>query len=218
MVSLFLFSCVVMNVLQVDDYVMISALQHTAFCPRQCALIHVEQTWDENLFTMRGNRVHERVDIPADELIEEVRVERAMPLWSHKLQITGKADVVEFYENQPPYPVEYKVGTRKARDADNVQLCAQALCLEEMLDCRVEKGAIYHYKSRRRREVLLDEKLRSLTLEVIAQTREILNNDTLPPPVADSRCEDCSLVEACLPYALKGFAPAAKKFDVFETS
>ncbi len=202
--------------LPVDDYVMISALQHTAYCPRQCALIHVEQTWDENLFTLRGNRVHERVDVPDDELIEGVRVERAMPLWSHALGLTGKADVVEFDEDNQPYPVEYKVGARKARDADSIQLCAQALCLEEMLGCRVEKGAIYHFKSRRRREVLLDSKLRSRTLQIISQTREIFASGTLPPPVADSRCEDCSLIDACLPYALQGFSPAAKKFDVFE--
>ena len=201
---------------QVDDYVMISALQHTAYCPRQCALIHVEQTWDENLFTMRGNRVHERVDIPEDELIEGVRIERAMPLWSHKLGLTGKADVVEFDKQNQPFPVEYKVGARKARDADSIQLCAQALCLEEMLECRVEKGAIYHARSRRRREVLLDEKLRSHTLKIIAQTREILASGQLPSPVADSRCEDCSLIDACLPYALKGFAPAASKFDIFK--
>lgn len=205
-----------MSMPQSDDYVMISALQHTAYCPRQCALIHVEQTWDENLFTMRGNRMHERVDVPEDELIEGIRVERAMPLWSHKLGLTGKADVVEFDGNEQPYPVEYKAGIRKVRDANSIQLCAQALCLEEMLECRVDKGAIYHFKSRRRQEVLLDEKLRSRTLQVISQTREILASDILPPPVADSRCEDCSLIDACLPYVLKGFIPTAKKFDVFE--
>lgn len=205
-----------MPMLQADDYVMISALQHTAYCPRQCALIHVEQTWDENLFTMRGNRVHERVDVPEDELVEGIRIERAMPLWSHKLGLTGKADVVEFDKNKQPYPVEYKVGGRKVRTANSIQLCAQALCLEEMLECRVDKGAIYHFKSRRRQEVSLDENLRSHTLRVISQTRNILASSLLPPPVADSRCEDCSLIDACLPYALKGFVPTAKKFDVFE--
>jgi CRISPR-associated exonuclease Cas4 len=203
---------------QVDDYVMISALQHYAYCPRQCALIHIEQTWDENVFTLRGNRVHEKVNVPEDELIEGVRVERAMPLWSHRLGLTGIADVVEFDASERPYPVEYKVGSRKARDADSIQLCAQALCLEEMLGCRVEKGAIYHFKSRRRREVLLDEKLRSRTLETIEQTRALLALGKLPPPVADNRCEDCSLLEACLPYALRDFSPTAKKFDVFEVS
>lgn len=200
----------------VDDYIMISALQHYAYCPRQCALIHIEQTWDENLFTLRGNRVHEKVNVPEDELIEGTRVERAMPLWSHRLGLTGIADVVEFDASDRPYPVEYKVGAHKAREADSIQLCAQALCLEEMLGCQVEKGAIYHFKSRRRREVLLDEKLRSRTLHTITQTRELIASGQLPPPVADSRCEDCSLLDACLPYALKGFAPAAKKFDVFE--
>ncbi len=115
-----------------DDYVLISALQHYAYCPRQCALIHIEQTFEENLYTLRGHRVHEKVNTPEYELIEGVRVDRALPLWSHQLGLTGIADVVEFLNDSTPYPVEYKSGSRKPRDADDIQLCAQALCLEEM--------------------------------------------------------------------------------------
>ncbi|MEM9007510.1 MAG: CRISPR-associated protein Cas4 [Cyanobacteria bacterium P01_F01_bin.86] len=198
-----------------DNYLMLSALQHHAYCPRQCALIHIEQTWDENLFTMRGNRVHENVNIPEDELIEDIRVERAIPLWSHKLGLTGIADVVEFYEDKIPYPVEYKVGSRKARDADSIQLCAQALCLEEMLNCTVEKGAIFHHKSRRRREVFFDEKLRSQTHETIIHTKALLAANKLPPPVADNRCSDCSLLDACMPYALKDFSSSIQDHNIF---
>lgn len=206
------------SMVEVDDYLMISALQHYAYCPRQCALIHVEKTWDENLYTMRGNRVHEVVNIPEDELIDGVRVERAMPLWSHRWGLTGIADVVEFQlqgSGEQPYPVEYKVGSRKLREADSIQLCAQALCLEEMLNCRVTEGAIFHHKSRRRRVVKLDEGLRSRTQQVIIATRQMLEAATLPPPVADARCPDCSLIESCLPYALQGFASSTQKHDLF---
>jgi CRISPR-associated protein Cas4 len=138
-----------------DDevFVLISALQHYAYCPRQCALIHIEKVWDENLYTLRGLRVHETVNTPSDELIEGVRVERAMPLWSHQLGLTGVGDVVEFLADGTPYPVEYKSGSRKVRVADSIQLCAQTLCLEEMLNCKVPQGAIFHHASRRRQKV-----------------------------------------------------------------
>ncbi|MGF1603405.1 MAG: CRISPR-associated protein Cas4 [Thermosynechococcaceae cyanobacterium] len=188
--------------------VLISALQHHAYCPRQCALIHVEKVWDENLYTLRGLRVHETVNTPGDELIEGVRVERAMPLWSHQLGLTGIGDVVEFLEDGTPYPVEYKAGSRKVRAADSIQLCAQALCLEEMLNRKVPKGAVFHHASRRRREVLFDEGLRSQTQKAIEGVRSLLANPILPPPVADQRCPDCSLIDACMPYAIKAFQSA----------
>lgn len=192
-----------------DEYVLISALQHYAYCPRQCALIHVEQTFEENLYTLRGQRVHERVDIPDVETIETVRVERALPLWSHRLGLTGIADVVEFIEDGTPYPVEYKSGPRKPRDADDLQLCAQALCLEEMLTRPVPAGAIYHHASKRRREVRFDESLRSLVVETTREVRALLATGQLPPPVADARCPDCSLIDACMPYALQSFERTA---------
>jgi CRISPR-associated exonuclease Cas4 len=188
-----------------DDRIFISALQHYAFCPRQCALIHMEQVWDENLHTLRGMRVHEAVNVPGDESVDGVRVERAMPLWSQQWGLTGVADAVEFSADGTPYPVEYKAGSRKIRPADNIQLCAQALCLEEMLDRQVPMGAIFHHASRRRREVVLDEALRSLTLETIQQVRELIAQSLLPPPVADARCQDCSLLESCMPHTIKDF-------------
>src|SRR5690625_5088194 len=141
-----------------DEWVTISALQHFVYCPRQCALIHVEQTFDENLFTLRGQRVHENVDVPAEMLREGVKIETALPLWSHRLGIIGKSDVVEIDSDGTAYPIEYKSGKRKAQKADDVQLCAQALCLEEMLQKSVPEGAIYHHASRRRRKVAFDER------------------------------------------------------------
>jgi len=197
------------SMLNPETTVLISALQHYTYCPRQCALIHIEKVWDENLYTLRGLRVHETVNTPGDELIEGIRVERAMPLWSYQLGLTGIGDVVEFLEDGTPYPVEYKSGSRKVREADSIQLCAQALCLEEMLDCTVSRGAIFHHASRRRREVIFDQSLRSQTQQAIEGVRLLLANPKLPPPVADQRCPDCSLIDACMPYAIQGFQRAS---------
>ena len=205
--------------METDDYVMLSALQHYVYCPRQCALIHVEQVWDENLYTLRGQRVHDKVDIPDSEISEGIRVERALPLWSHHLGLRGIADVVEFSLDGTPYPVEYKSGSKKPRTADDVQLCSQAICLEEMFDRPVPKGAIFHHASKRRREVFFTPELRSLVAETAANVRQLLKTTTMPAPVADSRCPDCSLIEACLPYAIKGFrqsASANKLFQILE--
>ena len=201
--------------MQTEDYVLISALQHYAYCPRQCALIHIEQTFEENLYTLRGQRVHERVNVPEYELIEGVRVERALPLWSHQIGLTGIADVVEFTANGTPYPVEYKSGSRKPREADDLQLCAQAVCLEEMFKRSVPTGAIFHHASKRRREVHFDDALRSLVVETALAVRSLLAASKIPDPVADKRCPDCSLIEACMPYALKDFNRLARSNHPF---
>ena len=187
----------------------LSALQHYAYCPRQCALIHVEQTWTENVYTERGNRLHTRADEPEWELLEGVRVERALPLYSDALGLVGRADVVEFLTDGTPFPVEYKSGKRKRapdpatadlhRLCDDVQLCAQALCLEEMLKVRIPRGAVYHAASKRRREVEVNASLRERTLEVIGAVRAMLEAKTTPAPVNDWRCTHCSLREACMP-------------------
>lgn len=177
---------------------MISALEHWSYCPRQCALIHLEQTFDENLYTLRGNAVHARVDEPTSEEIQGVRVERAVPLWSKHLGLIGKADVVEFHD-ETPYPVEYKHGPRREHNHDDLQLCAQAMCLEEMTGKSVPRGAIYHHGSRRRREVIFDEALRSHVAESVTAIRAMLSARVLPPPVNDKRCERCSLRESCMP-------------------
>lgn len=186
-----------------EERIPISALQHVLYCPRQCALIHVEQVWDDNIFTLRGNRLHERVDDPGAAWEGDERQERALPLWSKRLGLTGKADLVVFKADGTPYPVEFKSGRRKERLADQVQLCAQGLCLEEMLGKPVPGGALFYHASRRRKEVAFTESLRTEVQEAIVQVRKILVDSSLPPPVADARCTECSLIDACMPYALQ---------------
>lgn len=184
------------------EQIPISALNHYAYCPRRCALIHLEQTYDENIYTMRGHDLHERTDQPTESGLEEgVRVERALPLWSKRLGLIGKADVVEF-RTETPYPVEYKSGQRQQFDNDDLQVCAQAMCLEEMTGSEVPRGAIYHHSSRRRREVVFTPTLRRHVEEAIAGIRQMFGSGTLPPPVNDRRCEHCSLKESCMPSVI----------------
>jgi CRISPR-associated exonuclease Cas4 len=177
--------------------VSISAIEHFSYCPRQCALIHVEQIFDENIFTVRGRLAHERVDAGEETSVEGVRTVRGAPLWSERLGLRGKADAIEFHA-EVPYPVEYKVGRRHGEHAD-LQLCAQALCLEEMLVVSVPRGAIYYHATRRRHEVTFDATLRQRTLDVIAAIRVILGQQVVPAAVNDHRCPNCSLLNACLP-------------------
>jgi len=181
-----------------DDLIMISAIEHYSYCPRQCALIHLEQTFDENLYTLWGRMVHELVDEPGIEQREGIRVERAVPLWSTRLGLVGKADMVEFH-GEIPYPVEYKHGPRRQWGHDDLQLCAQAICLEEMTGMKVPRGAVYHHKSRRRREVVFDEVLRARVEEAVQAIRRMLAASHLPPPVNDARCRHCSLQDSCMP-------------------
>lgn len=191
-----------------DDPVMISALEHWSYCPRQCALIHVEQTFDENLYTLRGRAVHKRVDEPAVEELAGMRVERALPLWSKALGLIGKADVVEFH-GDTPYPVEYKHGPHRVQEHDDLQLCAQALCLEEMTGRPVPRGAIYHHSSRKRREVECTPELRARVIQATHAIRTMLTSRVLPPPVNDRRCTHCSLRESCMPEVIETGCRAA---------
>lgn len=176
----------------------LSALQHYIYCPRRCALIHTEQIWSDNLYTERGRQVHEQAHQEGDDTRAGLRVERALPVWSERLGIHGVADVVEFDGDQPR-PVEYKHGRRKAGLHDEVQLCAQALCLEEMLGVAIPAGDIYHHSSRRRREVVLDEALRATCRETILAVRELLVARRIPPSEFGPKCRDCSLAGLCLP-------------------
>lgn len=186
-----------------DELVMISALEHYSYCPRQCALIHVEHVYDENLYTLRGNRAHTRAHDEDEFGSEEgVRIERGMPLFCEQLGLIGKSDVVEFGQDGIPFPVEYKVGPRKENRHDDLQLCAQALCLEEMFGKGVPAGAVFHHSSRRRREVEFDAGLRSETEEAVQRVRYMISASRVPPPVADARCPKCSLFDACMPFTL----------------
>jgi len=183
-----------------DHPIMLSALQHYSYCPRQCALIHQEQTFEDNVFTIRGHLAHERVDSGESGIEYGVRVERALPLFSERYGLVGKADVVEFLDDGTPYPVEYKQGKRQQKLHDEVQLAAQALCLEEMTGKTVPEGAIFHHKTRRRRVVPITETLREHTLHLITQVRALLDSGAMPAPVDDSAlCQACSLAEVCQP-------------------
>ena len=180
------------------DFIPISAIQHFSYCPRQAALIYLEAIWDENIYTLRGRFVHEEVDAGGGEEVQGVRVERSLPLRSQRFGLVGLADVVEFH-GIIPYPIDYKHGPRRQKEHDDLQLCAQAVCLEEMTGQSVPRGAIYHASSRRRREVIFDPPLRERLAKLIPQLRRLLQSEVLPPPVADARCRHCSLHSSCLP-------------------
>ncbi len=188
------------------DPIPVSALQHWAYCPRQCSLIHVEQVFEENLFTRRGQALHKRVDDPGFELRDGLRIERALPLFCDRLGLIGKADVVEFLPDGTPYPVEYKHGLRHKRAdiaaCDDLQLAAQALCLEEMFGKPVPEGALYYASSRRRRIVAVDTELKAKTESTVAAVRHLLQSGAMPPPLNDDHCRACSLRGLCQPEAI----------------
>jgi CRISPR-associated exonuclease Cas4 len=187
------------------DPLPLSAIQHWCYCPHQCLLIHAEQAFAENVHTLRGQAVHARVDDPGVETRAGVRAARAVPLWCDRLGLVGKADVVEFLADGSPYPVEYKHGRKgKAgkRVHDDLQLAAQALCLEEMTGKTVGTGAIYHATSHRRREVAISVALRRQVEETVSAIRLALASGSLPAPVNDERCRECSLVDLCQPAPL----------------
>ena len=189
-----------------DDLIPISALQHYLYCPRQCALIHVERLWAENQQTAEGRLLHDRADTPQTERRHGVRTCTAMPLSNAELGIVGVADVVELRQQadgERPYPVEYKRGRPKAHRADAVQLCAQALCLEAMFSCHVEEGALFYGQTRRRQTVMFDADLRRLTQDTIRATREMIRSGRTPTTRYQAkRCDACSLIELCQPKLL----------------
>lgn len=190
-----------------DNLIPISALQHYLYCPRQCALIHVEQLWAENRQTAEGRLLHERADRPLVEQRHGVRTVTAMPLINLELGISGVADVVEFHAGpagERAFPVEYKRGRPKAHRADEVQLCAQALCLEAMLGHPLEQGALFYGQTRRRTPVIFNTALRQLTLDVIQATRGMIDSGRTPlAEYQAKRCDACSLLELCQPRLLK---------------
>ncbi len=190
-----------------DDLIQLSALQHMAFCPRQCALIHIEQTWAESGRTAEGRIMHERVHEENRESRGDVRIDYGVALRSLRIGLIGKADVVEFHR-QPdglwrPFPVEYKRGKPKADDCDKVQLCAQALCLEEMLSVAILKGALFYGQTRHRLDVVFDDALRWKTEETARKAHELIDSGITPKPVYAKRCESCSLMAECLPKTIQ---------------
>ncbi|MDH4120522.1 MAG: CRISPR-associated protein Cas4 [Deltaproteobacteria bacterium] len=208
-----------------NDLLPISALQHLAFCPRQCALIHVEQVWAENRQTAEGRLLHQRAHDTGTTWEGEVLVTRGLDLRCLRLGLVGKADVVEFHPTinaqdldadaaegaglvlpgrkgrWRAHPVEYKRGKRKLEDVDRVQLCAQALCLEEMLKGAVPQGSLFYGKTRRREEVLFTPALRAETERIAMELHTLIAAGKTPPAEYSPRCESCSLIEVCLPQA-----------------
>lgn len=196
-----------------DELVPISALQHHLFCARQGALIHVERLWAENAATAEGRVAHEVVHQAKGERRRGVRMLTGLPLRSSALMVTGIADVVELREEagrRTAFPVEHKLGRPKAHRADEVQLCAQAICLEEMLGVAVPAGAIFYGRARRWHDVAFDDALRALTARVSAEVRALLAAGRTPPAVYDpGRCDACSLIELCRPKAMQRRRPVA---------
>ncbi len=185
-----------------DALVPVSALQHFLFCPRQCALIHIERIWAEDAATAEGRLMHERVDGGRPDRRAGVRTVRGLVLRCLRHGLSGKADAVEFHGGTP-YPVEYKRGRPKAHRADEVQLCAQALCLEEMFGMPVPEGALFYGQTRKRQIVAFDEELRALTARVAADCRRMIAQDSTPAPHHAPACRHCSLAEVCRPAKLE---------------
>ncbi|HUX40142.1 MAG TPA: CRISPR-associated protein Cas4 [Rectinemataceae bacterium] len=193
-----------------EDPIPISALQHALFCERQYALIHIEQAWAENRYTAEGKILHERVDVVRHESRRLFRQEYGLALRSLRLGLIGKCDLVEL-RLEPngsiaeAVPVEFKRGKKKEDDVDLVQLCAQALCLEEMFGIAVPQGEFYYLQEHRRREAAIDEALRERTVALIGRIRELREAGKTPPAVYDRRkCDSCSLVETCMPRSAGG--------------
>jgi CRISPR-associated exonuclease Cas4 len=190
---------------ELDDAIPLSALQHAVYCLRQAALIHIERLWEENRFTAEGRVLHDVAHEPADRKRGRVRRVMALPIACRRLNLVGVADLVEFragMDGETAYPVEYKRGKAKLHRADEVQLCAQGLCLEEMTGRSVPEGAIFYAETKRRLAVPLDAELRRLTEDVASQFGALFATGRTPPAIyrAD-RCRSCSLIEACRPKA-----------------
>ncbi len=190
-----------------EELIPLSALQHFVFCERQCALIHIEQVWTENRLTAEGRLLHERVHEQDGESRAVVRIERGLPLRSLRLGLVGIADVVEFHPLPQgawrPFPVEYKRGKPKPDHSDEVQLCAQAMCLEEMLEATVPSGAMFYGRIRRRHDVVFDEDIRKETEQIAGKVHALLAEACTPKPLFQKKCSQCSLVTLCLPKAVQ---------------
>lgn len=218
-----------------EELLPLSALQHLSFCERQCALIHIEQVWGENVLTLEGSRLHRRTDDqgPRKEVRGDLVILRALPLRSFSLGVSGKADVVEFHRLPPsgrtsipsqvgteganlpglegrwrPFPVEYKRGQPKKGPADRIQLCAQAVCLEEMLEVSIPDGALFYGRTQRRTEVIFDSGLRAETHQAAERLHELISAGVTPRARKEPKCEHCSLLDLCLPGSGNGVRSA----------
>ncbi len=185
----------------------VSALQHAVYCMRQCALIHLERLWEENRFTAEGRVLHQVIDEAGHRRKAGVRQVMSLPIYSIRLNLTGVADMVEFHESRTgttPFPVEFKRGKAKVHRADEVQLCAQALCLEEMTGTEVPMGAFYYGQTKRRKEVSFDAELRTLTETTVIQVATLFLQGRTPPAEYEAaKCRGCSLLDQCRPKTME---------------
>ena len=177
----------------------LSAVNQYVYCPRRAALINIEGTFVDNEHTVIGSQIHKQADVPGYETVRGVTLLRALPVWSDRLGLSGKCDVVERHPDGALVPVEFKKGSRRKFANDDAQLCAQALCLEEMFGRDVSRGAIFHAGSKRRREVEFTDELRRLTVQAIIAMHQLIEEEAVPRGVHKPQCSECSLFESCLP-------------------
>ena len=177
----------------------LSAINQYLYCDRRAALIHVEGTFSDNEHTLVGKQFHEQADVSGYETVKGVTLLRALPVWSERLRLNGRCDIVERHPDGSLVPVEFKKGKRRKFDNDDAQLCAQALCLEEMFGLDIPRGAIFHAKSKRRREVAFTGDLRRLTEQAIDAVHRLIEEEDVPQAVHKPQCSECSLFNHCLP-------------------
>ncbi len=183
-----------------DDTIPISALQHYAFCPRQCAYIHIEQLWQDNFLTAKGSQLHARVHSHEAEQRGALRTERGAQVCSRRYGLTGKLDLLEIRTNPLQLtPVEYKRGKPKPSNCDRIQLCAQVLCLEEMRNVTIRRAALWYWQVRKREWINVDESLRSLTINTIHAVQKLLKNNLIPKAIYSPSCKACSFFDICQP-------------------
>ena len=185
--------------MQSPDPIPLSLINDYLFCQRRAALKTIEGWRGTNDHTVLGDNVHDQADVSGYETVKGVTLLRALPVWSDRLRLSGKCDIVERHPDGSLVPVEFKKGKRRKFDNDDAQLCAQALCLEEMFGRDIPRGAIFHAKSKRRREVEFTENLRRLTEQAIAAMHRLIEEDAVPQAVHKPQCAECSLFDHCLP-------------------
>ncbi|MDI1495091.1 MAG: CRISPR-associated protein Cas4 [Cenarchaeum symbiont of Oopsacas minuta] len=189
------------------DLLPISGLQHFVFCPRQFALIHIEQIWIDNVLTAEGRQLHKKAHELGTKIVgRDMKIVRGMPLRSMQIGLTGIADIVEFFRTKDgwiPFPIEYKRGKPKSHRADEIQLCAQAICLEEMIGHKVPVGAIYYNKNKSRHKVVFDDNLRSLTSDASRSMHNLFDSRITPSPIYGKYCESCSILHQCMPKQIE---------------
>lgn len=204
-----------------EDLIALSGIQHYSYCKRQCALIHIESIWFENVFTAEGRIMHENVHEGKSKKLSTRAgswIETGVPIRSYKLGLIGKADVIEYSKNDKVVeivtPIEYKRGKTKIDNCDRIQLCAQAICLEEMMNCKIEKGYIFYGKTRRREEVFFNDELRKETMISAEEIHEFIKKGLTPKAEYEkNKCDRCSFLNYCMPKRLQKAVSADKYFQ-----